>query len=63
MNNCRAADLVVPALIIIYNFTNTATEDFQPMNVNFGVASPASGPHPQDTPGSNLSGKGLKDAG
>jgi folate-dependent tRNA-U54 methylase TrmFO/GidA len=37
MNNCWAVDLVVPALILIYNLTNTATEDFQPMNVNFGL--------------------------
>ena len=48
---------------LIAHLTNTATKDFQPMNVNFGLFSPLRGPHPQETPGRGLRGAGVKGAG
>ncbi len=63
MNNCSAADLRVPSLIITYNLTNTATEDFQPMNINFGLLPPLPGRIPKKLRGATYAGKGLEGVG
>ena len=45
------------------HLTNTATKDFQPMNVNFGLFSAVRRAHPQETPGRSLREEGLGGVG
>ena len=48
---------------LIGHLTNTATKNFQPMNVNFGLFSPLRRPHPQETQGRGVCGAGVGGVG
>ena len=64
----QAQELVTPPRAtalgaLVHHLTNTATKDFQPMNVNFGLFPPLGGAHPQETPGCGLCGAGVEGVG
>ena len=48
---------------LIYHLTNTATKDFQPMNVNFGLFPPLPSHIPKKTRGAAYAARAIKELG